>query len=195
MRKTARLALTMALALAMFGAISTAGAAEVAGEVTGFVNFVQGTGVRLDGACTAQSYEFDDVVLRGAMRQGNNSFVGEIVTDRVTGGANTCDTLSSGAGKVASATTPAVFKGSGAGTTNLLSGTFYGTYKRTESFVEVSLTASICFGSQAVYQGGACPTAPAPATILVRAQFTPSKTDQAGTKVIQALFTGEFSTF
>lgn len=183
MKRFSKFVVLAAIISAMFvlqGAL--AAGSTVAGEVVGNVAYINGPGLRLDGTCTNQEYQFDGVKLTGTIILSNGkSFSGTITPTGVTGKSNGCETLNGGNGSVNSLTSQASFTGSGS--VGSVSGNFYGTYTRTSSVVVVNLTASVTISG----------TTENNVTIIVRAQFIPNKVNPSTGCIEQAAFAGGFS--
>lgn len=182
-KRLSKLTMVAALALAIFALLPAAYAADAAGEVAGTVQLA-GTGIPLT-SCAYTNYNFQDVVLRGVLKANNGAvFTGSLDTSGVKGNSTICETTSAGAGKVNDSLDPATFNSvPGPGTTGIASGTFFGTYTRTESIVLVSLQVTFSIN------GGPSQTV----TVNVRAQFTPTAVSPSG--ITAANFIGEWGTF
>lgn len=181
-KKLSKLTILAALAMAIFAILPAAHAADAAGEVAGTVNLAA-PGIPLTG-CAPTNYNFQDVVLRGVLRDnGGGVFTGSLDTSNVKGNSTMCESTSEGAGVVNNALDPATFTSvAGPGTTANAAGTFYGTYVRTESIVIVDLTVTFSIN------GGNSSTA----NVKVRAQFTPTAVSPTG--ITAANFVGEWGT-
>lgn len=181
MRKASKGAVLIALALSLVMILPGAYAAEAGGEVAGTVNLA-GTGIPLTG-CANTQYTFQDVVLRGAIRNNAGAiFTGSLDTNNVKGNSTMCETTGAGAGVVNSALDPATISTvPGAGNVGIVTGTFYGTYVRTESVVIVDLQVTVSINN----------TAPFTIPVKVRSQFTPTAVTPAG--ITAANFAGVWS--
>lgn len=181
MRRFSKLVTLAAMLSAMFVMIPSAPAADIAGGVAGNVLLGSG-GVPLTGCNTSTTYTFEDVAIRGTLRANNGTtFIGTIDVSNVSGGTTGCESTASGTGVVNSVGNPATFASVGSGNVNSATGSFYGTYTRTESIVLVTLNLSFNISGN---QGTA--------TVNVRAQFTP--TEITGGAITKASFIGPFST-
>lgn len=182
MKRASKWAILVAIALSTVMVLPTAYAVEAGGEVAGSV-ILTAPGIPLT-ECANTKYTFQDVVLRGAIRLNNGSvFVGSLDTDLVAGNSTMCETTSAGKGTVNSELSPAVIKTApSAGNIGNVTGSFWGTYVRTESVVVVDLQVTVSINS------GPSQTFP----VKVRAQFTPTKVSTSG--ITEASFVGEWST-